>query len=168
LALSYARREVENLLDALEDQLQGATRLAKVAERDVASLKYSSYRRFREKVGEFLALTIIIKRRIPHVDDVNTRDLVERFEMSEVRFFTMLVRASLRFFYIISSNLTLPMGTREIFLDELRSLHSAHETLRRPEYALRLDDDVINDLDVAEQILTEIVDRAPRLLMFEA
>jgi hypothetical protein len=53
-------------------------------------------------------------------------------------------------------------------MEELRSIHHAHETLRRPEYARRLEPDVIHDLDVAEQILTEIVDRAPRLLQFEA
>jgi hypothetical protein len=59
------------------------------------------------------------------------------------------------------------MGTREIFMEELRSLHHAHETLHRPEYARRLETDVIHDLEVAEQILTEIVDRAPRLLEFQ-
>ncbi len=167
MAPSYAHRDVNALLDALEGQLVEAGALAKTAERDAARLSYGAYRAFRDKVGEYLAFTIIIERRIPHVADAPTRDLIERLEMSQVRFYTMLIRASLRFFYIISSNLALPMGTREIFMEELRSIHHAHQTLRRPEYARRLEPDVIHDLDVAEQILIEIVDRAPRLLSFE-
>ena len=167
MALSYAHRDVNALLDALEGQLVEATALAKTAERDAARLSYGSYRVFRDKVGEYLAFAIIIERRLPHIADAPTRDLIERLEMTQVRFYTMLIRACLRFFYIISSNLRLPMGTREIFMEELRSLHHAHETLHRPEYARRLETDVIHDLEVAEQILTEIVDRAPRLLEFQ-
>ena len=168
MAPSYAHRDVNGLLDALEEQLAEATAFAKTAERDAANLSYGAYRLFRDKVGEYLAFAIIIERRIPRVSDAPTRDLIERLEMSQVRFYTMLIRASLRFFYIISSNLTLPMGTREIFMEELRSIHQAHQILVRPEYARRLEPDVVHDIDVAEQILTEIVDRAPRLLQFAA
>jgi hypothetical protein len=58
------------------------------------------------------------------------------------------------------------MGAREIFVSELRSLHDAHEKLRRPNYADKIVADLERDLDTASLILEEIIDKAPGMLNF--
>jgi len=78
----------------------------------------------------------------------------------------LLVRASMRFFFVLSANPALPMGAREIFVAELRSLHDAHERLMRPNYAGKLSSDLERDLETASLILEEIIDKAPSLLSF--
>ena len=79
---------------------------------------------------------------------------------------SVLVRASMRFFFVLSANPILPMGAREIFVSELRSLHDAHEKLRRPNYADKIVPDLERDLDTASLILEEIIDKAPGMLNF--
>ena len=57
-------------------------------------------------------------------------------------------------------------GAREIFIAELHSLYEAREKLRRPDYLSRLNSGLATDLDTAEAILEEIIDKAPGLLQF--
>jgi hypothetical protein len=78
----------------------------------------------------------------------------------------LLVRASMRFFFVLSANPILPMGAREIFMAELRSLHDAAEKLNRPNYAGKLGPELGRDLETASLILVEIIDKAPGLLNF--
>ena len=94
-------------------------------------------------------------------------DLKSEFERLDGLMLTLLIKASLRFFFVLSANPILPLGAREIFIAELRSLHEAHEKLSRPEYAGRFDNSVASDLDMAEAILDEIIDKAPSLLQFD-
>ena len=67
---------------------------------------------------------------------------------------------------MLSANPILPMGAREIFVAELRSLHDAAEKLKRPNYAGKLGPDLDRDLETASLILEEIIDKAPSLLNF--
>lgn len=78
----------------------------------------------------------------------------------------LLVKASMRFFFMLSAKTTLPLGAREIFLTELRSLHEAAEKLRRPEFETRLDAGLRKELETAELILEEIIHKAPAMLSF--
>jgi hypothetical protein len=78
----------------------------------------------------------------------------------------LLIKASMRFFFVLSANTILPLGAREIFIAELHSLYEAREKLRRPDYVSRLSEGLANDLDTAEAILEEIIDKAPGLLKF--
>jgi hypothetical protein len=58
---TYKRSEVEGLLHALERQAREAAKLAVDAQREAANNSFVSYRHFREKVGEFKALCILIE-----------------------------------------------------------------------------------------------------------
>jgi hypothetical protein len=78
----------------------------------------------------------------------------------------LLIKASMRFFFVLSANTILPLGAREIFIAELHSLYEAREKLRRPDYLSRLSTGLATDLDTAEAILEEIIDKAPGLLKF--
>jgi hypothetical protein len=162
----YTRREVKELLEALERQCREAAKLAKQAEHEAARHSFSTYREFRDKVGEFQALVILIEQRLRNIVDGRSDDLREQFDRLDTVMLGLLVRASMRFFFVLSANTILPMGAREIFVAELRSLHDAHEKLRQPKYAARLDSELERDLETASLILEEIIDKAPSLLSF--
>jgi hypothetical protein len=163
---TYTRAEVKGLIGALERQAREAVTLAKTAEVEASKHSFGAYRSWRDKVGEFQALVILIEQRLRNIADGRSDDLREEFQRLDVLMLGLLVRASMRFFFVLSANPILPLGAREIFLSELRSLHDAHEKLRRPGYAEKLAPDLEKDLDTAELILEEIIDKAPGLLSF--
>jgi len=162
----YTRAEVKELLSALERQCREAAALAKQAEHEATRHSFGAYRGFRDKVGEFQALVILIEQRLRNLADARSDDLRDQFERLDTVMLALLVRASMRFFFVLSANPALPMGAREIFVAELRSLHDAHERLMRPNYAGKLSSDLERDLETASLILEEIIDKAPSLLSF--
>lgn len=164
----YSRGEVKELLGALERQCREAAQLARIAEHEASRHSFSAYREFRDKVGEFQALVILIEQRLRNLVDARSDDLRDEFERLDMVMLALLVRASMRFFFVLSANPILPMGAREIFMAELRSLHDAHEKLRRPNYVGRMGPDLDRDLETASLILEEIIDKAPGLLNFRA
>jgi hypothetical protein len=162
----YTRAEVKELLGALERQCHEAARLAQIAEHEAGKHSFGAYREFRDKVGEFQALVILIEQRLRNLADARSGDLHEQFQRLDTVMLALLVRASMRFFFVLSANPILPMGAREIFVSELRSLHDAHEKLNRPDYAGRLGPELDSELQTASLILEEIIDKAPSLLLF--
>ncbi|MDG5495113.1 hypothetical protein GE253_00540 [Niveispirillum sp. SYP-B3756] len=163
---TYTRKEVEGLIGALEKQARDAMRLAKLAEEEAAKDSFQAYNEFRNKVGEFRALCILIEGRLKSVEAVRVDDLREEYARLDTLMLGLLVRASMRFFFVLSAKTMLPMGARDIFVSELHSLYDAAEKLRRPEYQKQLGDKLKGDLDTAEMILEEIIDKAPSLLKF--
>lgn len=163
----YTRAEVKELLSALERQCREAANLAKLAEHEATKHSFGTYREFRDKVGEFQALVILIEQRLKNLADNRSDDLRDQFEKLDTVMLALLVRASMRFFFVLSANPVLPMGAREIFVAELRSLHDAHERLRRPNYVGKISTDLDRDLETASLILEEIIDKAPSLLSFK-
>ena len=163
---TYTRQEVQNLLAALERQAREAMRLAQMAETEAAKDSFQSYNDFRNKVGEFRALCILIEGRLRNIESNRMEDLQEQYARLDTMMLSLLVRASMRFFFVLSAKTMLPVGARDIFMQELRSLHDAHEKLRRPEYQGRLGENLHNELDTAEAILEEIIHKAPSLLHF--
>ncbi|CAK0780122.1 Archaeal PaREP1/PaREP8 family [Azospirillaceae bacterium] len=164
---TYTRKEVSVLLTALERQAREAATLATTAEHEASKHSFAAYQAFRDKVGEFQALVILIEGRLRNlVDSHKGDDLREQFERLDTLMLSLLVRASMRFFFVLSANPIMPLGAREIFMSELRSLHDARDKLSRPEYAGKISTELSNDLDMAETILEEIIEKAPNLLSF--
>lgn len=163
---SYTRQEVKELLAALERQVREAAKLAAEAEHEASKHSFAAYRAFREKVGEFQALVILIEGRLRNMVDSRSEDLKVEFERLDALMLHLLIKASMRFFFVLSANPILPLGAREIFMSELRSLHEAREKLRRPSFEGKHTVDLERDLETAELILEEIIDKAPSLLQF--
>jgi len=163
---TYTRAEVKELLGALERQARQAIKLASVAEHEASRHSFGSYRLFRDKVGEFQALVILIEGRLKNLAEHRSEDLRQEFERLDMLMLSVLVRASMRFFFVLSANPILPLGAREIFVSELRSLHDAHTKLNHPNYAGKLSPDLEKELETASLILEEIIDKAPGLLQF--
>ncbi len=163
---TYKRSEVKGLLQALERQAREAATLGAEAQKEAAKHSFGTYRQFREKVGEFKALCILIEGRLRHLADGRGDDLRAEFERLDFLMLALLIKASMRFFFVLSANTILPLGARDIFISELHSLYEAHEKLRRPEYASQMTSGLSTDLETAEAILEEIIDKAPGLLQF--
>jgi len=163
---NYTRKEVEDLLAALERQAREAVRLAKMAEDEAAKDSFQAYNEFRNKVGEFRALCILIEGRLRNIESSRVEDLKEQYAKLDMLMLGILVRASMRFFFVLSAKTMLPLGARDIFVAELKSLYDAAEKLKRPEYVSHLGDSLKGDLETAEMILEEIIDKAPSLLNF--
>ncbi|MBB6254310.1 hypothetical protein [Nitrospirillum iridis] len=161
----YTRKEVVGLLEALERQSRESTQLAKQAEAAAARDSFEAYNAFRNKVGEFRALCILVEGRLRSMEG-NVDDMRERYAQLDTLMLSLLVRASMRFFFVLSAKTVLPLGAREIFVTELRSLYDASEKLRKPEYANRLNESIRGELETAEMILEEIIDKAPSMLQF--
>jgi hypothetical protein len=68
---------------------------------------------------------------------------------------------------VLSTLAVLPLGAREIFTGELRSLYGAREQLRDPRLAPHLDAALRKRIAVAEQVLATIIEKAPQLLSFD-
>lgn len=163
---TYTKTEVQALIAALERQARDAMALAKLAEEEAAKDSFKVYNEFRSKVGEFRALCILIEGRFKVIDTAWVNELREEYARLDMLMLGVLVRASMRFFFVLSAKTTLPMGAREIFVQELRILYEAAEKLKRPEYADKLGDKLKADLETAEMILEEIIHKAPALLSF--
>jgi hypothetical protein len=162
----YTRKEVQDLINALERQAREAIALARLAEEEAAKDSFQAYNDFRSKVGEFRALCILIEGRLKMIEAARVDDLREEYARLDTMMLGVLVRASMRFFFVLSAKTMLPVGAREIFISELRSLHDAADKLKRPEYDRQLGDKLKGDLETAEMILEEIIDKAPGLLQF--
>ena len=104
--------------------------------------------------------------RLKNLADHRSDDLRQEFERLDMLMLSVLVRASMRFFFVLSANPILPLGAREIFVSELRSLHDAHTKLNHPNYAGKLNPELEKELETASLILEEIIDKAPGLLQF--
>ncbi|MDE1148077.1 MAG: hypothetical protein PW843_15865 [Azospirillaceae bacterium] len=162
----YTRKEVAGLLEALERQARESTSLAKQAEAAAARDSFEAYNAFRNKVGEFRALCILVEGRLRSLETGSADEVRERYAQLDTLMLSLLVRASMRFFFVLSAKTVLPLGAREIFVTELRSLYDASEKLRQPEYANRLNESIRTELETAEAILEEIIDKAPSMLQF--
>jgi hypothetical protein len=78
-----------------------------------------------------------------------------------------IVTASLHFLRILAEKKELPLGARDVFKSELRSLYHAKERIESERYVNRLNERTRADLVAAEQILEVVIERAPRLLRFD-
>jgi hypothetical protein len=163
---TYTRKEVQDLIGALERQAREAARLAKHAEEEAKKDSFQAYNEFRSKVGEFRALCILIEGRFKSIEGGRVDDLRDEYQRLDTLMLGLLVKASMRFFFVLSAKTMLPMGAREIFISELRSLHEASEKLKRVADQGKLSQSLQTDLDTAELILEEIIHKAPGMLSF--
>jgi hypothetical protein len=166
MAKEYSGKEVRSMLEALGDRANEIITLAERAQAEVASATFGPYFHFRDKVQEFEAFTIIVNQRVVNVKKIEDENYMSRFNDCVGNHFKTLVAGSLHFLFALSANTTLPLGSKEVFLSELRTLHNTREKLRAEKYAHLIDENTQNDLETAEEILTEIIDKAPSLLSF--
>jgi hypothetical protein len=159
-----SRREIATMLVALEKQAREAASLAEKAHRYASRDSYAGYFQFRAKVDEFQALIALIEERLTRLEDEHTVELTARFRQLDTVMLVMLVRTSTRFYGMLKENVALPLGARELFLPELRTLSDMRDRLmEEPEHAERMIPGVAIALENALVTVQALIERAPSL-----
>lgn len=159
--------KIREMLSALE---QGATRVimaAREASADASQDKYHAYLTFREVVDDFDTLAIVIEYKLKRMRDEKAQALSEKFDELTAYILSSIVSASLHFLRILSEKTEMPLGARDVFKSELRSLYHAKDRIETDRYVGRLNERTRADLVAAEQILEIVIEKAPRLLRFD-
>ena len=99
------------------------------------------------------------------MEDEHTAELTARFRQLDTVMLVMLVRTSTRFYGMLKENVALPLGARELFLPELRTLSDIRDRLmEEPEHAERMIPGVAMALENAASVTVEaLIERAPSL-----
>lgn len=162
MAKTYRRAEVEELLQALERNANAVVQAARVATTNARHDKFEAYTAFRERCDDFDTLAILIEHRLKNIAGGRAEDLENKFKELKVYMLTSTLKTSLHFLRVLSEQDSLPLGSRDIFLRELRNLHSVNSKMSSQAEAV--DAATLADMKVAEEILGLILDRAPALL----
>ncbi|MBV8538357.1 MAG: hypothetical protein JO128_22355 [Alphaproteobacteria bacterium] len=164
--IKYPRREALRMLAVLEQQIENLKVFEGETEYSVGALSSDRYAQFRAKSGEVYTLSIVVKSRVDHLDSGPDKDLNQRFDLAIVGAQRIIIQASLKFMEVLSKLEALPLGAREIFTGELRSLYDARERLRDPRLAPFIDETLGKRIDTAEAVLNTIIEKAPQLMSF--
>jgi len=164
-AMAQQAEEVALFLTALKvkiDSLQASSRILEGTPDHPP--RFMDYARTRNLTSECLAFLIVIERRVDTLPDHSRPPLREVLDEHTIALWSGLLECSLTFLRAIADETHLPLGSREVFLREIKTLYDANGVLSRPEFEGRLPPDILNRQRSAERILNEIIDRAPRLL----
>lgn len=161
------RTQVEFFLSQLEKRGRILVDLAAKLENEAATSDVTGYRPFRDEVDNFKGLSIIISDRLSAMaDDGRKQELEQQFHRLQVLMLRLVIKASLKFFFVMSAKSVLPLGAKELFQSELKTLYDAEKMLSDPVYESDLDEGAREDLETAKEILEEIIRHAPALLDF--
>jgi hypothetical protein len=161
---TYNRREVQQLLGALETSASDVIKTAGIASKEAKRDKFQAYQEFKVRCDDFDTLSILIEHRLKNMKGGHEKDLEEKFEELTLFLLSATLTASLHFLRILAERDALPLGSRDVFMRELRNLHRAHEKMNDPKFSPRINERATADLKVAEEILATIIERAPALL----
>ena len=154
------------LLRALEDSLGELEAHAARARQGIGFRSLAPYYEYRAKLDEYYSLVAVIENTLPGLSSQNRHQVRDRLLQSERRMLALTIQAALDFFFALSAIPILPIGIRECFGQELKSLHRAQTRLQAPEHAGNLSPGLAGDLETAELILAEIMEKAPSLVNF--
>lgn len=128
--------------------------------------RYADFTRCRDVAAECWAFSIVIERRIDLYRGPERDTLQAQFDRLTVAIWSVLLETSLRFLEALAGEEHLPLGSREIFVREIKTLYDSRKFLEDPRFAGLVDDATHRRQDQAARILEAIVERAPTLLEF--
>lgn len=155
------------LLVALDRSVRDVAASAAQTQLGIGHHSFAPYHAYRASVDEYHALVSVIEN-IVRADGSAEADRVRALLLDrERKLLILMIRAALEFFFALSAIPNLPYGIRECFAQELQSMSAAHERLQAPEHKDRLPQELGQDLEVAEEILAEVMRKAPSLMSFD-
>ncbi|KAA5605500.1 hypothetical protein F1188_11440 [Roseospira marina] len=158
-------QELDTFLDSLALRTGRLAESGRVLDGDEdRAPRFMDYARTRNLTSECMAFLIVIERRIEGLPDSRRAPYYDRLTEILVALWGTLLDGSLTFLRAIANEEHLPLGSREVFLREIKTLHDAHATLSEERFEGRIPGDLMSKQRQAERILNEIIDRAPRLL----
>jgi hypothetical protein len=167
-ALVHTRKDIEKLFAALDAHADKVVDTAKEASQALANDEFGIYSRFRRHCDDFDTLAIVIEYRLKNLATGRDTALEKQFEELGIFVLTATLQTSLHFLKILSTRNELPLGSKDIFLGELRNLYRAKQMLELDKYRNKVSARAVKDIETAEEILSVIIERAPSLLQLEA
>ncbi len=160
----FEEKDAETFLQLLSERVAELAALSEIPKQQKENINFEDYQEFRNMMGECLSFLIIIERRI-HLNESSKKEkLEEQYETLTVLIWSVLLDGSLNYLSVISEKEFLPIGTRYVFIQELKTLYDAENVLKQEKYQDHLNEAVLDKRDKAERILETIIDRAPQLL----
>lgn len=163
-AAHKVHREAEGFLVSLQQQIETAKALTASAAADLAAGAFQSYQRYREALNSIAGVTALITDRLAEIGPNADTDVHQRFHRTIGDLLLAEIDASLSIFLSLAESETLPLGSRELFEEELGHLLERREMADRPEYAEIVRPETRANLDKARSILEVIAARAPGLI----
>ncbi|OEJ68226.1 hypothetical protein [Magnetovibrio blakemorei] len=160
------RAEVEEFVNILEGRVNTLKQISQKLQ-DLGDEVYTyHFLEFQRVVSENLAFIIIIEGRLATQPQGEKDELLEKFDDLIAAIWSIVLTGSLSFLTTISNDEYLPLGSREVFVHELRSLNDARIKLTDERFKSRLNKSTLIQVDKAERILSEVIEKAPKLLLF--
>ena len=159
--------DAERFLTALEEKIQELLVLSKIPISNPTKLSFVDYKKFREKSDECLSFLVIIEGRISEVEGERKDLLSEQFDKLVVATWSVLMEGSIGFLTVLSEREYLPVGTRHIFEQELKTLSEAEDVMKENKNQKLLADNMAEKRAKAKEILNVVIERAPALLNVE-
>ena len=159
-----ARANVEKFLGFLETNIHKLQSVSEISDMDLDKVGFDQYHKFRNVSGECLSFMVIIERHLSNCDESRVDKLQDRLDSLTVAVWSVMLTGSLGFLEAIASKDRLPIGTRDIFIHELKTMSDAEKTLNDGQYEGHLSESVKNKRETATRILNDVIDRAPGLL----
>jgi hypothetical protein len=160
--------QLAGLLAALDRSVRDIGLCAARTQSGIGRHSFAPYHAYRASIDEYHALAAVIQNILQGDGSAEADRLRALLLESERKLLTVMIRAALEFFFALSAIPNLPYGIRECFAQELRSMSAAQERLRAPEHKDRLPPELGQDLEVAEEILAEVMRKAPSLMSFDS
>ncbi|MFM2042139.1 MAG: hypothetical protein RLY86_715 [Pseudomonadota bacterium] len=151
--------------------------LAQTAGAGPPHFRVHPYRAFREKLGDFQALSSLLRSRMEEAaqdwtDDGRAGDRAVQaqaeFDRLDALMLSLYVRTSRRYFTFLSFDKTIPLGALEWLRRDLPPLKAALEELSSPRLGRMLDPGLEAELTTAIMILSDLIARLPALPEFGA
>lgn len=168
MAKKYKKSEVVEMLSAMERKAGQVLAMVEDAEEEATKNSFSMYDAFVKRASDFDTLSILVETRIKNMElgAGSSEALQDQYDKLKMIVAHGQIKASMKFFFVLSAASSLPLGARNLFSSELRRLYALKNELTLPKYEGTLSEEAVNDLETAELILTEIIERAPSLLDF--
>lgn len=157
--------EAERFLEALGEKTAVLEAAIADAKGGIARSSFAAYKIFADAAADFDGFCILIEYRIKKVEPGPERASLEsRLLTSRVHAMSRMLKASIELIGGLAGQRVFPLGAKDVFLRELRSLYALKNTLGRAPFASQLPAETGRNVDLAEKILREIIDKAPALL----
>lgn len=160
------RREVVRFISSLEQRVQEFMRDNQHLQRTDLNLQLQHFINFQNQASEYRTFLIIIERRLEKLATEDKKELSEQFDDLVIAVWGIAMSGALTALAAIAQDEDLPLGSRELFVRELITLNDAKARLDDERYQSRIGDKIRKEIQVAERILNEIIDKAPSLLSF--
>jgi hypothetical protein len=157
-------KEVEHFLEILLGKVTHIHEVTNTSNEETETINFDNYSQFRDEMSECISFLIIIERHLSKTIESRRLKLAEKFDELTVAVWSILLEGSLGFLKILSLRHFLPIGTKHIFMHELRTLYDAEKVLHESRLKHLVTDTVLKRRNSAERILHEVIDRAPQLL----